>query len=146
GSHLIEAGGDCHVGGDGPGGAGWRIGVQDPAGGDQPVAVLRLRDIGCATSSLRVRSWRVDERPVHHLIDPRTGRSAEGGLLSVTVLDPDPARAEVWSKSLLIAGRDRIADLATERGLAALWVDERHRTASSPAMTPLLIWEARNAA
>jgi thiamine biosynthesis lipoprotein len=145
-SHLIEAGGDCHVRGGGPDGNGWRVGVENPAGGEQPVAVLLLRDTGCATSSLRVRSWLVDGRPVHHLIDPRTGRSAEGGLLSVTVLDPDPARAEVWSKSLLIAGRRRIAELARQRRLPALWIDDRHRIAASALMQPHVIWETPNAA
>jgi thiamine biosynthesis lipoprotein len=140
GGHLIEAGGDCHVAGDGPDGDGWRIGVEDPAGGAEPVAVLRLTGTGCATSSLRVRSWRVDGATVHHLIDPRTGRSAEGGLRSVTVLDPDPARAEVWSKSLLIAGRGRIAGLAARRRLAALWVDRDGQVTASAAMAPYVIW------
>ncbi|MFI7544816.1 FAD:protein FMN transferase [Actinoplanes sp. NPDC049599] len=145
GGHLIEAGGDCHVAGGGPDGDGWRIGVEDPAGGADPVAVLRLADTGCATSSLRVRSWRVDGTTVHHLIDPRTGRSAQGGLLSVTVLDPDPVRAEVWSKSLLIAGRGRIAGLAARRHLPALWVDDSRQVAVSAAMAPYVIWTAPDA-
>jgi thiamine biosynthesis lipoprotein len=145
GGHLIEAGGDCHVAGDGPDGDGWRIGVEDPAGGVDPVAVLRVTDTGCATSSLRVRSWRVGGATVHHLIDPRTGRSAEGGLRSVTVLDPDPARAEVWSKSLLIAGRQDIAELAARRRLPALWVDENGRLGASAAMTPYVIWTVPDA-
>jgi len=145
GGHLIEAGGDCHVAGHGPGGDAWQIGVEDPAGDADPVAVLRIADTGCATSSLRVRSWRVDGTTVHHLIDPRTGRSADGDLLSVTVLDPDPARAEVWSKSLLIAGRERIAGLAARRRLPALWVDESRRVATSAAMAPYVIWTAPDA-
>jgi thiamine biosynthesis lipoprotein len=145
GGHLIEAGGDCHVAGRGPDGAGWQIGVEDPTGYPEPVAVLRVTDTGCATSSLRVRSWQVDGKKVHHLIDPRTGRSAQGGLLSVTVLDPDPARAEVWSKSLLIAGRGRIAGLAAQRHLPALWVDESRRVAASAAMSPYVIWTAPDA-
>ena len=145
GGHLIEAGGDCHVAGDGPDGDGWQIGVEDPTGGPEPVTVLRIADTGCATSSLRVRSWRVDGAAVHHLIDPRTGRSAQGGLLSVTVLDPDPARAEVWSKSLLITGRERIARLAARHDLPALWVDESRRVAVSAAMAPYVIWTAPDA-
>jgi len=145
GGHLIEAGGDCHVAGSGPDGGGWRIGIEDPTGGPEPVAVLRVADTGCATSSLRVRSWQVDGRRVHHLIDPRTGRSAQGGLLSVTVLDTDPARAEVWSKSLLIAGQGRIAALAARRRLPALWVDEDRRVAVSTAMEPCVIWVAPDA-
>ncbi|HET9517770.1 MAG TPA: FAD:protein FMN transferase [Actinoplanes sp.] len=139
-AHLVEAGGDCHVVGDGPQGDGWWIAVEDPAGGSMPVAVLQIRDTGCATSSVRVRTWQVNGRQVHHLIDPRTGQSARGTLRSVTVLDPDPARAEVWSKSLLIAGRDLIAELAEERALAALWVDDAGRVAASTAMAPSVIW------
>jgi thiamine biosynthesis lipoprotein len=143
--HLIEAGGDCHVRGDGPDGDGWWIGVEDPSGGPEPVAVLRVLDGGCATSSLRIRSWHVNGRLVHHLIDPRTGDSAEGGLRSVTVLDDDPVRAEVWSKALLIAGRSRIAPLATDRGLAALWVDDDGRIDKSAEMAPSGAWEANDA-
>ncbi|MCU1656234.1 MAG: hypothetical protein JWO57_890, partial [Pseudonocardiales bacterium] len=73
-SFLIEAGGDCYLSGDGPLGNGWQVGVEDPRGGDRPVAVLSLRDTACATSSIRVRRWKVSGRPAHHLIDPRTGR------------------------------------------------------------------------
>lgn len=145
-ARLVEAGGDCHVAGDGPQGHGWRVGVEDPAGGSTPVAVLQIRDTGCATSSVRVRSWRLNGQQVHHLIDPRTGQSARGMLRSVTVLDPDPARAEVWSKSLLIAGRDLIAEVAEERGLAALWVDDAGRIAVSSAMEPSVLWESPDAA
>jgi thiamine biosynthesis lipoprotein len=71
--YLIEAGGDCSVGGAGPDGEGWRIGVEDaapPPGRPDLVAVLRLADTACATSSVRVRTWEVNGRPVYHLIDP----------------------------------------------------------------------------
>ena len=46
---------------------------------------------------------------VHHLVDPRTGEPADGGLRAVTGHGPDPAWAEVWSKTLFIEGRERIA-------------------------------------
>ena len=139
-AHLVEAGGDCHLGGDGPEFEGWRVAVEDPAGGSEPVAVLCLADAGCATSSLRIRSWRRDGRMVHHLIDPRTGRSAVGGLAAVTVVDADPALAEVWSKALLIVGSDEIGSLADAHGLAALWVRSDGVMRYSRAMEPALMW------
>jgi thiamine biosynthesis lipoprotein len=139
---LVEAGGDCHLGGQGPDGNGWRVGVEDPRGGTAPVAVLELSDVGCATSSLRVRSWQVGPSTVHHLIDPSTGRPAAGGLRSVTVVHADPGLAEVWSKALLVGGRDRIARQARAHGLAALWVDDTGGSGMSPAMTPHTIWTA----
>jgi thiamine biosynthesis lipoprotein len=143
--HLVEAGGDCRVGGRAPDGDGWRVGVEDPAGAPEPVAVLRLRDLACATSSVRLRTWRSSGRTVHHLIDPRTGASAAGGLRSVTVVGDDPAWAEVWSKSLLIAGRDAVARLARDHGLAALWVDDDGDLRRSPLMAPHVIWERSRA-
>jgi thiamine biosynthesis lipoprotein len=142
--HLVEAGGDCALAGIGPDGDDWTVGVENPEGGDDPVAVLQLTDSGCATSSLRKRAWHLDGRPVHHLVDPRTGWSAAGGLRSVTVVHTDPAQAEVWSKSLLIAGTDEVAHLAAQRDLAVLWVGEDGRLGASPAIRPRLIWTARD--
>ena len=89
-STLVEAGGDCQLtGADRPataGGSVWRI-----AGGPDPLAVFALSDLGCATSSVRVRRWVVDGHEVHHIIDPRTGLSGGAGLASVTVIHADAA-------------------------------------------------------
>ncbi len=49
--------------------------------------------------------------------------------------------AEVWSKSLLIAGREAVADVCRTEDLAAYWVTTDGRTAHSPALTRHLIWE-----
>ena len=76
-----------------------------------------MTDAACATSSVRVRRWRRGGEQVHHLIDPRSGRSADGGLAAVTVVAADPAWAEVWSKSLFVAGAAR--HRATLAGTAA---------------------------
>ena len=139
---LVEAGGDCSLAGRGPDGDGWSVGVEDPQGAEHPVAVLRLADVGCATSSLRLRRWQVDGREVHHLVDPRTGEPARSGLVAVTVVGADPARAEVWSKALLLAGAVEAAALADQHRLAALWVDDQGRLTCSPWMEPLVIWRS----
>lgn len=139
---LVEAGGDLYAAGAGPEGDGWHVGVEDPRNGSEPVAVLRLADLGCATSSIRVRHWRVAGREVHHIIDPRTGEPADSGLLSVTVVGPDTARAEVWSKALFLAGRGRVRALADERDIAALLVDEDGVVGVSRAMRHHLVWQA----
>lgn len=139
---LVEAGGDLFAAGPGPDGTGWRVGVEDPRGGPDPVAVLGLEDLGCATSSVRVRHWRVNGRAVHHIVDPRTGEPADSGLLSVTVVGPDPALAEIWSKALFLAGRGRVRRLADERGIAALLVDTDGFVGVSRPMRQHLVWQA----
>lgn len=137
---LIEAGGDCYCAGLSTDGGAWRIGVEDPFGSPNPVAVLEVSDEAVATSSTRVRHWRVGEEEVHHLIDPVTNRPGGEGLLSVTVVSSDPAWAEVWSKVLFLQGRDGIAALAASEAIRALWVYEDGTLGESGTLGASLMW------
>jgi thiamine biosynthesis lipoprotein len=143
---LVEAGGDLMAIGSGTDGKGWMIAVENPVGGDEPTAVLRVHDRAVATSSTRIRSWTVGGTEVHHIIDPRTGRPAEADLASVTVVDEDPAMSEVWSKSLFVTGRAGIRAAADERDLAVLWVDRSGRVGTSRAMRPYVDWQVSRVA
>lgn len=140
---LVEAGGDCVAYGSGPDGPGWRVGIEDPQGAEQPLAVVELRGLACTTSSTRFRHWRCDGAPVHHLIDPRTGRSGGDGLLAVSVLAEDPADAEVMSKTLFLRGAHGIVRAATRSGTAAMWVARNGETGATPAFLRHVIWSAR---
>ncbi|HET6811632.1 MAG TPA: FAD:protein FMN transferase [Acidimicrobiales bacterium] len=139
---LVDAGGDCWCGGRALGGEPWLVGVEDPGGGEVPLAVLGLSDRACATSSVRVRRWRTAGREVHHLVDPSTGRPGGEGLAAVTVVGPDPAEAEVWAKALFLAGTSGIAGRAEAGGLAALWVDADGRVGATPAMERWIVWRS----
>ena len=145
-SVLVEAGGDLVATGGGPDGDGWMVGVENPSGAGGPAAVLALTDRACATSSVRLRRWTAGGATVHHLVDPRTGRSAESGLVSVTVVGDDPAVAEVWSKSLFVVGRAGVRAAADDRGLAALWIDDRGYVGVSAAMRPHVAWQVSRVA
>ena len=138
---LLDAGGDLVSRGD-RGGEPWSIGIEDPAGGADPVAVVVLeRDQAISTSSVRIgRGIGPDGRPVHHLIDPRTGAPGGAGLDAVTVAWHDPAWAEVWSKALFLEGATGIADAARRRGLAAWWVDEAGALSMTPAARQQTSW------
>lgn len=140
---LLDAGGDCYCEGTGPEGDGWRVGVEDPFGGDQPLAVLALEDKACATSSTKLRRWRSGGRPAHHLIDPATGRPGGHGLMAVTVVDDDPTHAEIATKLLFLGGADEIDATARARRCAALWVTTEGDFATSPAFEPCVVWRAR---
>jgi thiamine biosynthesis lipoprotein len=142
-SFLIDAGGDCYARGAAPEGGPWRIGVEDPLGGDQPLAVVAITDAACVTSSIRLRRWQAGGQAVHHLVDPRTGAPGGAGLLAVTVVGSDPAEAEVWSKVLFLHGRDGIACAADERDdVAVLWVHDDGTVGMNHMMVPLVIWAA----
>ncbi len=141
GGLLIEAGGDCWLGGDGPSPPGWQVGIENPLTPGRPAAVLGLRDLACATSSMATRNWMVAGRPAHHLIDPATGKPGGMGLVSVTVVAADPAWAEVVAKVLFLSGRDGIAALS--RAVPALWITDDQHVAFSSAIEPYLLWDAR---
>lgn len=140
-AHLIEAGGDCYCAGRAPDGAAWRIGVEDPTGHEDPVAVLEVSDRACATSSIRLRRWAIGGSLAHHLIDPRSGKPGGEGLLSVTVIARDPARAEVWSKILFLSGVHEIRAMASRYGTPACWVSDDGQLHSNELIAGAMIWK-----
>lgn len=140
---LVDAGGDGAVGGVAhveDRGAPWRVGVEDPAGGDEPVLVVETTDTAYATSSVRRRRWRADGAVVHHLVDPRTRRPGGRGLAAVTVVGGDPAWAEVWSKTLFLAGAATVRACADALGLAAAWVGLDGSVGTTAPMDHLTLW------
>lgn len=137
---LVDAGGDVALAGRSPAGELWSVGVEDPSGGTEPVLVLAVTDTGCATSSTKKLRWRAGGRPVHHLVDPRTGEPGGAGLAAVTVLHPDPAWAEVLTKQLFLAGASAVRRRAEAQQVAAAWIGVDGSVGTSPALDPLVIW------
>jgi len=135
---LVDAGGDVRLGGQSPNGGLWCVGVQDPLDLERDLAVLVVSDCAVATSSVGRRRWSAGGGVRHHLIDPRTGRSAESDALAATVVGPSCATAEVWAKALVIAGVREGLALAAREGLAALLVDTERGLHASEPMRPLI--------
>jgi thiamine biosynthesis lipoprotein len=144
-SFLLDAGGDLVTAGEPPEGGPWRVGLEDPFGGHDPLAVVASWDGAVATSSIRRRHWVADGRAVHHLIDAQTGEPGGEGLLAVTVAGPDPGWAEVWSKTLFLEGLSGIATAARRRGLAAWWIAEDRTIEMTPAGRARTLWVAGEA-
>ena len=84
-------------------------------GHDQDPATLHVGPGAVATSSIAKRRWQQGRREQHHIIDPRTGLPAETDWLSVSVIAPHAALAEVYAKALLIGGAREAEDIAVRR-------------------------------
>jgi thiamine biosynthesis lipoprotein len=97
---LVEIGGDVAVAGSSR--APWRVLVAESAEG--PGEVVGLTRGGLATSSTLARRWSTDRGEAHHVIDPRTGAPAAGGLRSATVWAPSCLLANTWSTAALVGG------------------------------------------
>lgn len=121
GSFYVDAGGDLRTSGqaeDGP----WRVGVQNPFDPGRDLRVIEVGSVGIATSSSVRRRWRRGGVERHHLIDPRTGTSADSDLAAVTVVAEQATTADVLAKVALILGRERGRACVESHGAACLLV------------------------
>ncbi len=103
GGVLVSLGGDIAVAGPPPGG-GWQVKVTDDhaAGPQAPGQVVTIAAGGLATSSTTVRAWTAGGRPMHHIIDPRTGEPAVSCWRTVSVAAASCADANIASTASII--------------------------------------------
>ncbi len=116
---LVDAGGDLRAVGTVNGEA-WPVAVQDPFEPERDRALVRLRRGALATSSRGGRCWQRGSRTLHHVIDPRTGTSANSDLHTVTVYAPDTMKADVAAKVVLVLGSESGTVYLANRDLSAL--------------------------
>ncbi len=105
GGVLVSLGGDIATGGTPPR-DGWPILVADgpdPAG-SAPAQLVRLPGGAVATSSITCRQWRRAGRVLHHIVDPRTGRPADGPWQTVSVAAATCADANAAATAAIVAG------------------------------------------
>jgi thiamine biosynthesis lipoprotein len=122
-SWVVNAGGDLLARGPGPAGEGWLVGIEDPFDHSRDVGVLLANDCAVATTSRMRRRWTTASGAAHHIIDPATGRPAETGLASVTVITRSVVEAEVQAKVLFLLGlRAGQAYVERQEGAGAIFV------------------------
>ncbi|MBN8636312.1 MAG: FAD:protein FMN transferase [Anaerolineae bacterium] len=115
GACLVNFGGDLVARGAPQDLPGWEMTIADP-GKTVPLGSLWLQDASLVTSGVDFRRWTADDGTVHHhIIDPRTGCSAETDILTVSVHHPSAVSAEAYAKAVLLRG--------AENGLH--WLDRR---------------------
>jgi FAD:protein FMN transferase len=109
-SFYVQAGGDLFAKGAKPDGSPWVAGVRDPRGApDEYFADVGLVDQAFSTAGDYERSYIVNGRRYHHIIDPHTGYPATASR-SVTI----------WAPTALLADEidDGVFILGPEKGLA----------------------------
>nr|WP_238353152.1 FAD:protein FMN transferase [Kribbella solani] len=94
---LVEIGGDLRAAGAPK--EPWVVTVAERSGG--PGVLVTLTHGGLATSTRTVRRWRTADGYAHHVIDPRTGRPAEGAYRTASVWAPTAVRANTFSTALV---------------------------------------------
>ncbi len=113
---LIDIGGDIYCKGEDKLNTNtfWPIEIEDSG------IITKLSNCGIATSSISKRNWSKKDRSKNHLIDPRTGQSSDTGISSVTIIDDDIIRADVYAKTVVILGEEAGLNFTKKKNVATL--------------------------
>lgn len=105
-SALFDLGGNVHTVGAKPDGAPWRVAVKDPQNNGGYLGILDIEDKAVVTSGGYERYFEREGERYWHILDPRTGRPAESGLISVTVISDSGMLSDALSTALFVMGAD----------------------------------------
>lgn len=132
---IVTAGGDSRILGDHHGRP-WMVGVKDPRVPNKSAVMLPLADTAISTSGDYERYFMDGERRVHHIINPKTGKSATG-VRSVSVLAPHGIDSDALTKPLFILGVQRGMEIIDAiPGVDAIVIDDHGQMFYSKNLAP----------
>jgi thiamine biosynthesis lipoprotein len=118
GRSSVLARGSC-PGSESPG---WSIGLRHPLRPEVTLGEFSLVNQALGTSGSATQSFEHEGRHYGHLIDPRTGRPAQG-VYTATVVAPTAAEADALSTAFYIMGPEKTGEYcATRPNVAAVLV------------------------
>ena len=118
---LISVGGNVCATGPKQGEHPWVIGIQNPEGGEYLHTIYV--EGGCVvTSGDYQRTYTVDGKKYHHIIDPDT-RMPASYWRSVSIVCKDSALADALSTALFLLPLEQGRALAEKCGADVLWID-----------------------
>lgn len=112
--------GEIRALGQHPEGRPWRAGLADPEAKRHHLAEVELVDAALATSSARGTAFDATGRH-HHLLDPRTGRSAQGAI-QASVLAPTATSADALSTALMVMPPASGREVCAAAGATHAWL------------------------
>ncbi|MBO4915060.1 MAG: FAD:protein FMN transferase [Oscillospiraceae bacterium] len=134
---VVDLGGDVALLGKKPDGSDWHVAIRDPGEGNYLGILSTSGSKYIATSGVYERFFEENGIRYHHILDPRTGRPAESGLVSATVICESGVWADALATAVCVLGvedslalRDSLADtvkfdiiIVTEDGRAIYTCD-----------------------
>jgi thiamine biosynthesis lipoprotein len=117
---AIDAGGDLYLGGHNHLDEPWSVGIRHPRLDDALIDTLRVSGAAVCTSGDYERRSSGPERG-HHIIDPRTGRSADA-VASATVVAPTAMAADALATAAFVLGPAAGIHLLERQGVDGLIV------------------------
>ncbi len=100
---IIDLGGNVILIGE------YTVGIRDPFNPDSIYAKITVKDKSAVTSGAYQRYFDYEGTRYHHIIDPRTGKCADSGLASVTIISPSSMQADALSTAIYVMGKDGLS-------------------------------------
>ena len=142
---LVEIGGEVMASGVNKRGTAWNVSVDMPTDEQDGEAVshesaLTLSiDSGAVATSGNYRKWRVEGgNKLSHIIDPKTGDSQAGTLLSVTVIASDCMTADAWATACMVMGEQEVKRMMQPRSDLGVMTISADTTSGN-----LIVWSNR---
>lgn len=135
---LVSVGGNvCATGPKDEAGTPWVVGIQNPDGGDTYLHTLYVTEGSVVTSGDYQRTYAVDGKLYHHIIDPDTLYPSEYWR-SVTIVCADSGLADALSTALFVLSQEDGQALLDQFDAKALWVDQEGNLLYSPGFEDLI--------
>lgn len=105
---LVELGGEIRTSGSKPDGSGWVIGIEGPMNEEQHASIvekkLLISNKAITTSGNYRKFVKIKDQYFSHIINPKTGKPANNGVISVTVIAGDATTADALDNAFLVMG------------------------------------------
>ena len=110
-SAIVSLGGNVQTLGETkPDGSSWNVAVQDPNDPSGYLGLLEAGETAIITSGSYERYFEKDGVRYHHILDPKTGKPADSGLVSVTIVCSSGLTADALSTAMFVLGPEKASD------------------------------------
>lgn len=134
---LISVGGNvCATDAKDEFGTPWVIGIENPDGGNY-LHTLNITGGSVVTSGDYQRTYAVDGKMYHHIIDPDT-LYPSAYWRSVSIICADSGAADALSTALFLLSKEEGEKLLDRYGACAMWVDSQGNKFYSPGFEKLI--------
>ncbi len=124
-NYLVEIGGEVRCRGVNDENKSWSLGIEDPTvqmDEQQLLAIVRLKDLSLATSGNYRNYYEADGKIFAHIVDPRTGYTAQHNLLSASVFANDCMTADAYATAFMVLGLEQSKEIISRDDIEGILV------------------------
>jgi len=137
---IISVGGSVLTYGEKDDGTEWKIGIQHPREQGESIATLKLPgSLVVSTSGDYERYVETNGVRYHHILDPKTGKPADSGVISVTIISESGILSDALSTACFVLGKDAGLNLAQAFDAEAFIVDSDMQISMTEGMDKYLV-------